>query len=48
MSLADEMRTAADVLEAASGLYDAFDVKTYTWSATDLRREAEHVAKEGL
>ncbi len=43
MSLADEMRTAADTLEAVSGLYEAFEPVKYPWSAEELRREAEHV-----
>ena len=48
MSLADEMRSAAQTLEAVSGLYSAHNPTQYPWSAEDLRREAPHVEKEGL
>lgn len=44
--LAHEMRTAADTLEAVSGLYDAANPPLYPWSAAELRREAEHVEQD--
>jgi hypothetical protein len=45
--LAEAMRTAADTLEAVSGLYGAeYYPAEYQWSATDLRREADHVEQE--
>jgi hypothetical protein len=46
-ALADAMRAAADTLEAVSGLYGAQHYPAeYPWSATELRREAEHVETE--
>jgi hypothetical protein len=44
--LADAMRSAADVLEAVSGLYDAAVPAKYEWSAEALRAEAPHVEAE--
>lgn len=43
MSLADDMRAAADTLEKVSDLYEAFDPKAYPWTAARLRAEAEVV-----
>lgn len=40
------MREAADTLEEASRVYDAFSPPHYTWNAIDLRREADHVEAE--
>lgn len=44
--LAERMREAANTLEEASELYDAFDKANHPWTATDLRREATHVENE--
>lgn len=41
--LAADMLAAADTLEAASRLFEAFSPPDFKWSAKDLRREAPHV-----
>lgn len=46
MSLADRMRTAADVVEEASRLYGYLNPSEGLWSASRLREEAEHVEGE--
>lgn len=43
MSLADRMRTAAEVVEEASQLYGYLNPSEGLWSARRLREEAVHV-----
>ena len=43
MTLTDEMRQAADILEKVSRLYDWKDPARGEWSARQLRREADYL-----
>jgi hypothetical protein len=45
MSITDEMRQAADILEKVSRLYDWKDPSRGEWSAAQLRREANYLDK---
>lgn len=44
--LSHRMLQAADILEEVSRLYEAMVPDKYPWSASELRREAHHVAEE--
>ena len=46
MTLADDMRAAADTLEKASERYGAAHPDMYHWTAKLLRNEAIHVQSE--
>ena len=46
MSLADDMRAAADTLDAVSALYGYTFTALAPWTAEELRRESEHVAAD--
>jgi hypothetical protein len=45
MTITDEMRLAADILEKVSRLYDWKDPERGEWSARQLRAEADHLEK---
>ena len=44
--LHQRMLDAADTLEDASAIYEAFSPADYPWTATRLRDEAHHVKNE--
>jgi hypothetical protein len=45
MTITDEMRLAADILEKVSRLYDWKDPERGEWSARQLRTEANYLDK---